>query len=269
MSSESVALLREYLHQQVALGHQHVLLRSTARNVLTGLGKGGTRESTTAKKADTPSNSSDKTARLQAIARAAEEAPAPRALGTLRTTMVFATGNPDADIMLIGEAPGAEEEKQGEPFVGPAGQLLNRIITAMGLKRESVYISNICKFRPAMENQRTGNRQPTAAEMESCLPFILSEIEIVQPKVIIALGATACAGLGIEGSVGKNRGRLHEKFQVPVVVTYHPSYLLRQEEEQDRGITAKRQSWEDFMLAMETVGLPINEKQRNYFKARL
>lgn len=269
MSSESVALLREYLHQQVALGHQHVLLRPTAKESMVGLGKTKRSGTQTSTLPDTPAGSSTKSAKLQAIAREAEVATAPRALGTLRTTMVFATGNPDADIMLIGEAPGAEEEKQGEPFVGPAGQLLNRIITAMGLKREAVYISNICKFRPAMENQRTGNRQPTAAEMESCLPFILSEIEIVQPKVIIALGATACVGLGIEGSVGKNRGRLHEKFQVPVVVTYHPSYLLRQEEEQDRGITAKRQSWEDFMLAMETVGLPINEKQRNYFKARL
>lgn len=263
MSTEAVAILREYLQQQVAHGQQHALLRPSAREALRTLGSGRSRESKGPERAPTKSE------RLLAVAKKAEEAPGPRNLGTLRPTMVFSTGNPDADIMLIGEAPGAEEEKQKEPFVGPAGQLLTRIISAMGLKRTDVYITNICKFRPSMENQRTGNRQPTAAEMESCLPFLRSEIEIVQPKVIVALGATACAGLGIEGAVGKNRGRLHEKYNIPVVVTYHPSFLLRQEEEPDRGISAKRQSWEDFMLAMETVGLPINEKQRNYFKARL
>jgi DNA polymerase len=104
--------------------------------------------------------------------------------------------------------------------------------------------------------------------MKSCLPFIHTEIDVVSPSVIIALGATACAGLGIEGPVGKNRGRVHQVRGFPVVVTYHPSYLLRQEQE-GRGLEAKRQSWEDVLLAMATAQLPINEKQRNYFKPRL
>lgn len=207
--------------------------------------------------------------KLAHLASLAETGEAARSLGTLRDTMVFAVGNPHADIMFIGEAPGAEEERQREPFVGPAGQLLTKIIKAMGLDRTDVYISNICKFRPAMENQGNGNRQPTAREMESCLPFILTEIDIIRPKVIIALGATACAGLGIGGTVGRNRGRAHAIHDIPVIVTYHPSYLLRQEKESAAGgLTAKRQCWEDLLLAMEIAELPITEKQRGFFKTR-
>lgn len=204
--------------------------------------------------------------KLARLAQMAEDFTPARALGSLRNTMVFAVGSPHAEVMFIGEAPGAEEERQREPFVGPAGQLLTKIITAMGLKRTDVYISNICKFRPAIENQTTGNRKPTPVEMNTCLPFVMTEIDIIQPKVIVALGGTAAEGLGIMGPVTRNRGRLHSITGIPVVVTYHPSYLLRQEQE-GRGNEAKRQSWEDMLMAMEAAGLPISDKQRGFFRS--
>lgn len=206
----------------------------------------------------------EKLAALRALAETWEPA---RAMGSLRQTMVFAVGNPHASLMFVGEAPGAEEEKLREPFVGPAGQKLTAIIKAMGLDRPQVYISNICKFRPAMDNQGSGNRKPTPEEMRACLPFVLTEIDLIQPKVIVALGATAAEGLGIPGAVGSLRGRFHTTSGIPTMVTYHPSYLLREEKMGD-GIRAKRQVWEDMLKVMEQLGLPISEKQRNYFKTK-
>ena len=209
---------------------------------------------------------------LAGLAREAEGCQRARDLGSLRDTMVFAVGNPNADIMFIGEAPGAEEEKQREPFVGPAGQLLTKIIQAMGLRRSEVYISNVCKFRPKIEDGRpqgSRNRAPTVGEMLSCQSYILAEINIVKPRVIVCLGATASTGLGIEGTVGKLRGTVAEWRGIPRVVTYHPSYLLRQESEDGGGLREKRLVWEDMMRVMEVVGLPISAKQRGYFsKAR-
>lgn len=191
-----------------------------------------------------------------------------RKLGTLRDIMVFATGSEEAEIMFVGEAPGAEEEKQREPFVGPAGQLLTKIIHAMGVRRSDVYISNICKFRPLMgdgSGQGTKNRAPTVEEMGACVSLVEREIEIVQPKIIVALGATAATGLGIEGSVASLRGVVKEFRGIPVVVSYHPSYLLRKEQEDGGGLREKRLVWEDMMRVMEHVGLPISAKQRGYF----
>lgn len=205
--------------------------------------------------------------KLAALAAMAEADPSPRSLGTLRDTMVFAVGNPEAEIMLIGEAPGFEEERQREPFVGPAGQKLTGILTAMGLKHSDVYISNICKFRPGIEgNQGTSNRAPSEAEMNSCLPYILTEIAIIAPKVIIALGATATIGLGIGKGVTTLRGKFHEVAGIPTMVTYHPSYILREEKLAGNGLRAKREVWEDMLKVMEKVGLPISDKQRSYFK---
>lgn len=205
---------------------------------------------------------------LAHLAAMAEDDPKPRALGTLRSTMVFAVGNPRSEVMFIGEAPGAEEERQREPFVGPAGQLLTKIIAAMGAKREDVYISNICKFRPSTgEGQGSGNRQPTKAEMDVCLPYIRTEISLIRPRVIVALGVTASTGLGIEGPVGRLRGKFQSFDGVPVMITYHPSYLLRQEAE-GRGNEAKRAVWEDLLQVMESLGWPISEKQRGYFKPK-
>jgi uracil-DNA glycosylase family 4 len=188
-------------------------------------------------------------------------APA-KELDSLRDAMVFAAGNPDAEIVFIGDAPGAEEEKEHEPFVGPAGQLLTKIIGAMGLKRSDVYISNIVKFRPALPNQTNNNRKATAAEMSACLPLVLSEIEVIQPKVIVALGEIAAEGLlGLEGAVvGRLRSRFHDLLKIPVMVTYHPSYLLK-----NTNLGERRKVWEDLMLVMEKMGLPISDKQRGYF----
>lgn len=187
-----------------------------------------------------------------------------RDLGTLRDTMVFATGNPHAELMLIGEAPGYQEERQQEPFVGPAGAKLTQILKAMGLERSDVYISNIVKFRPSIPNQTTNNRQPTEEEIASCLPFILTEIRTIKPKAIVALGGTAAQGLlGRKGSISSLRGRFHEVEGIPVRVTYHPSYLLRTESNRD-----KRLVWEDMLTVMEQLGMPVSEKQRGYFLSK-
>ncbi len=206
----------------------------------------------------------EKLAALRAMAETWEPA---LSMESLRKTMVFAVGSSLATLMFVGEAPGAEEEKLREPFVGPAGQKLTAIIKAMGLDRPQVYISNICKFRPAMDNQGSGNRKPTAEEMRVCLPFVLKEIDLIKPQVIVALGATAAEGLGLPGSVGGLRGKFHSTSGIPTMVTYHPSYLLREEKTGD-GIRAKRQVWEDMLKVMEKLGLPISEKQRGYFQAK-
>lgn len=273
MSSPAASLLHQYLHQLVGHGQTHVKLTDDARARL-ALGareNSGKRKSSPASTADCPAPPLGKAERLAAVRTRAAASPECRSLGTLRDTMVFAVGSPDAQIMFIGEAPGAEEEKQTEPFVGPAGQLLTKIILAMGLTRDSVYISNICKYRPKIEGafQGSKNRPPSAEEMAAGLPYIQEEIAIIQPRVIVALGSTASSGLGIEGSVGRLRGRF-ESFQgIPVMVTYHPSFLLRREQEDGGGIAEKRMVWEDMLLVMKHIGLPISEKQRGYFtKAR-
>ena len=200
--------------------------------------------------------------RLASLRSRAENWPTAKALGTLRDTMVFAVGNPEARLMLIGEAPGYQEEREREPFVGPAGQKLNDILKAMGIARQDVYISNIVKFRPSLPKQTTNNRKPTPEEMSSCMPFIRSEIEIVKPECIIALGGTAAEGLlGLSGAVTTMRGQWHEFEGTPVRVTYHPSYLLQS------GATgnAKRWLWEDMLAVMEKLGMPVSDKQRGYF----
>lgn len=185
-----------------------------------------------------------------------------RRLTSLRDTMVFAVGNPHADLVLVGEAPGAEEERRGEPFVGPAGEMLTRIVQTMGLQREQVYITNIVKFRPISTDPGQANRPPTAEEMASCIAFVRAEIAVIQPKVIVALGTTASKGLlGLDQSVSRIRGRFWEFQGVPVMVTYHPAYLLYQHS----GNAEKRKVWEDMLLVMERLGLPISEKQRRFF----
>ncbi len=194
--------------------------------------------------------------------KAADWKPA-RRLGTLREKMVFAVGNPHARLMLVGEAPGYEEERQGEPFVGPAGQLLTRILGSMGLQRSDVYISNVCKFRPSMgENQGTANRAPSPEELAACQPLIMAEIRAIQPACIVCLGASSAKGLlGAQQGVSALRGQWFECQGVPVRVTYHPSYLLRNE-----ALSARRSVWEDMLEVMQRLGMPISEKQQNYFR---
>jgi uracil-DNA glycosylase len=187
--------------------------------------------------------------------------------------VVLGVGSLDAQIMFVGEAPGAEEEMRGEPFVGPAGQLLTKMILGMGLKREQVYIGNIMNWRPQLPTpegvEQVGNREPTSEEMAFCLPFLRAQIEIVKPAIIVALGATAARGLlGADSfkSLGQVRGQWKLFSDTPVTVTYHPSYLLRQE---SMGALAERKAkravWEDLLRVMERAGLAITDKQRGYF----
>jgi len=181
--------------------------------------------------------------------------------------VVVGVGNLDASIMFIGEAPGAEEEVQGEPFVGPAGQLLNRMISGMALSRADVYIGNIMNWRPDMpageDGVQTGNRPPTDAEMAHCLPYLKAQIEVVAPKLLVALGATAAkALLGPKafGALGEVRGKWHDFGGRPLMVTYHPSYILRNPTNR-----TKRLIWEDLLKVMERANLPISDKQRGFF----
>ncbi|MGC8743820.1 MAG: uracil-DNA glycosylase [Verrucomicrobiia bacterium] len=181
-------------------------------------------------------------------------------LVSFRTHIVFGVGNSNASIMFVGEAPGADEDLQGEPFVGKAGQLLTKIITAMGLTRQQVYIANILKCRPDTPLP-TGNRAPTADEMRVCIPYLIEQIDIIRPKVIVALGATAVEGLlGERLGITKVRGNWKEYRGIPVMPTYHPAYLLR-----NQSLAVKREVWYDMLKVMEKLGIPISERQRNYF----
>ena len=176
--------------------------------------------------------------------------------------VVFGVGNLDADIFFCGEAPGEDEEVQGEPFVGKAGQLLDKIVKAMGISREQTYIGNIMNWRPE-HDMPWGNRPPTETELRYCLPYLEAQVEILQPKVIMALGATAANGLlgyDPQRSVGKCRGQWFSFHNIPLVITYHPSYLLRNNTNK-----TKRMVWEDMLMVMEQIGMPISEKQKSFF----
>jgi DNA polymerase len=165
-----------------------------------------------------------------------------------RKNLVFGVGNPHADLMFVGEGPGADEDAKGEPFVGRAGQLLNKMIEAMGLKREEVYIANVVKCRPP------DNRTPERDEMETCSPFLLRQIAAIQPKVIVALGATATkALLNVNEPMSALRGRWHDFRGTRLVATYHPAYLLRDPRQ-------KAEAWKDLQLAMKELGLKPPEK---------
>jgi uracil-DNA glycosylase len=182
-------------------------------------------------------------------------------LAATRTQTVFGVGNIDAHIMFVGEAPGADEDLQGEPFVGKAGQLLTKIIQAMGINRSDVFIANVLKCRPDMPPGSSGNRRPTTAEMQTCLPYLRAQIEIIKPEVLVALGSVAMEGLlaAVE-PMSRLRGRWHEFHGIPLMATYHPAYLLR-----NQSLGEKRKVWEDILMVMERVGMAISEKQRNYF----
>jgi DNA polymerase len=154
-------------------------------------------------------------------------------LGNMRTKFVFGVGNPRATLMLVGEAPGADEDAQGEPFVGKAGQLLNKILEAISFKRDDVYICNILKCRPP------GNRKPLLHEVEQCIPYLRKQVELIKPRVIVCLGLTAAENLlQTTESLGKLRGRVLQYEGIPLMVTYHPAALLRNP-------NWKRPTWED------------------------
>ena len=185
-------------------------------------------------------------------------------LAEFRHTVVFGVGNPSAELMFVGEAPGADEDLRGEPFVGRAGELLTRIIETMGFKRSDVYIANVLKCRPDMPKGSSGNRQPTPEEMQTCLPYLRDQIEIIQPKVMVALGGVAMRGLfGTAEPMKSLRGRWHTFGNIPVMATFHPSYLLR-----NQALTEKRKVWEDMLQVLERLDLPITQRQRNFFLAK-
>ncbi|MCX6853369.1 MAG: uracil-DNA glycosylase [Verrucomicrobia bacterium] len=208
-----------------------------------------------------------KAEKLAALAAHAGASSTIQALGTLRPILVSASGSPDADILFIGEAPGMEEEEAGQPFMGPAGQKLTGIITAMGLKREAVYLTHFCKQRPAIKGEQgIANRAATDQEMRAFLPYILTEISIVAPKVVIVLGPAVAGALSLGESMIRLRGKFHQVQGIQTIVTFHPNYILREEKLAGGGLKAKRELWEDMLKVMQTVGLPISEKQSNYFK---
>ena len=153
-----------------------------------------------------------------------------------RRQIVFGVGNPDADLMFVGEAPGADEDIQGEPFVGRAGQLLTKIIAAIGLSREDVYIANVIKCRPPQ------NRNPEPDEVDTCEPFLFQQIDAIRPKVIVALGSFAArALLRTQDPISRLRGRIHEYRGSKLIPTFHPAYLLRNP-------SSKKEVWEDMKL---------------------
>ncbi len=160
-----------------------------------------------------------------------------------RHKIVFADGDPNARLMFVGEGPGADEDAQGLPFVGRAGQLLNNMITAMGLRRPEVYIANVVKCRPPQ------NRTPEPVEANTCMQFLWRQIEVVRPEVIVALGSTAATYLlGSKSSLASLRGRLHQVRESKLIVTYHPAYLLRDPRQ-------KAEAWKDLQIAMKELGL--------------
>lgn len=269
--SRPVDVVIEFLQAEQARGLSHVRLDDEALDALRDLYRRASRPRVEIAAPSAPpsevhavlaSGSGGKQERLAALRMQAEHWAPALSLGTLRETMVFSTGNPDARVVLVGEAPGYEEERKREPFVGPAGQKLNDILKAMGLKREDVYITNIVKFRPALAGQTTSNRKPSPEEMAACLPFVREEIAIIQPECIVALGGTAGEGLlGLSGAVRGMREQWYAFEDIPTRVTYHPSYLLQS----GGSMGVKRQLWEDMLAVMEKLGMAISEKQRGFF----
>ena len=163
-----------------------------------------------------------------------------------RTQTVFGVGNPQARLCFLGEAPGADEDRQGEPFVGRAGQLLNKILEACQLRREDVYILNVLKCRPP------GNRNPTPEEAQNCRRYLDRQLELIQPEFICCLGAVAAQNLlATNVAIGRLRGKVHPYRDMQVVCTYHPAYLLRNP-------AAKRHTWDDMKLLMREMGTPVD-----------
>jgi uracil-DNA glycosylase family 4 len=165
-----------------------------------------------------------------------------------RKQIVFGVGNPRAELMFIGEAPGADEDQQGEPFVGRSGQLLNNMIKAMGLSREDIYIANIIKCRPP------GNRAPEGDECETCSPFLMRQIATIKPKVLVALGAVAAKTLlAINAPMSELRGKWYDFCGTKLAVTYHPAFLLRDPRQ-------KKEAWKDLQMVMKDLGLVAPSK---------
>ena len=240
--------IRETLRQQFETDRLLGISSVPVRAPLSRPGGGGV--DTTASRGDP----AEKAERLRVLDESEVKGCTRCALSDSRTQTVFGQGNPNARLVFVGEAPGYEEDKQGLAFVGRAGQLLTRMIVAMGLTRDDVFICNVLKCRPPR------NRDPSADEILACNPFLRHQLAIIQPEVLIALGAPAAKTLlGTAESIGRLRGRFHEYelpadgagevTSVPVMPTYHPAYLLRSPAE-------KRKAWDDLQMVMHLLGLP-------------
>ena len=254
----------DFLQQQKSRGQRHVVVDQEKLAALSDPNSG----ITTSNHGDSPEATGTvvgaKTGSfgdLSQMVRSCTQCPN---LVSSRKNVVFGVGNESADIMFIGEAPGADEDERGEPFVGKAGQLLTKIIETMGLKREDVYIANILKCRPDTPGKRFGNRPPTAEEMTTCSPWLHRQIEFIQPKVIVALGKTAVEGL-LEQQVAitRFRGTWQTYRKIPLMPTFHPAYLLHKQ-----SLTEKRKIWEDMLSVMEKLDLEISEKQQGFFLSK-
>jgi len=176
-------------------------------------------------------------------------------LGKTRKNLVFGVGNPQARLVFVGEGPGADEDRQGEPFVGEAGKVLNRIITAMGFKREDIYICNVVKCRPP------GNRDPEQEEIEACSSFMLRQVRSINPEAIVALGKFASQTLlGTKEPISRLRGKFRDFHGTPLMPTYHPSFLLRKQGEGSMG--AFWEVWDDMVQVLRLLKLPVPEKSR-------
>ena len=185
--------------------------------------------------------------RLAALARTVSKCTRCPELVATRTQTVFGVGDPRAELVFVGEAPGADEDRQGEPFVGAAGQLLNKIITACRLTREEIYICNVLKCRPPQ------NRTPSPEECRNCIEYLHKQLEIIEPKYIVCWGAVAAQNLlRTNQPIGRLRGRFHEFARAKVVCTYHPSYLLRTP-------SAKKQVWEDMKFWRKDMGIDLEK----------
>jgi len=208
-----------------------------------GRGEGSNAEESQPAELPPDASKADRLAAFNAEIADCHECP----LGDTRINLVFGEGNPDADLMFVGEAPGADEDAQGKPFVGRAGKLLTKVIEAMGLKRSDVYIGNILKCRPP------GNRNPKLSEIVHCLPYLREQIRIIEPKVLVCLGGVAANTLlQNDWAVGRLRGTFHDFYGTPLLVTYHTAYLLRNP-------AGKAPMWADMKMVLHKLGLPIPE----------
>ncbi len=195
---------------------------------------------------DTPRDEVSSAATLEILRGEVADCTKCHELATTRTQTVFGVGNPSTRLCFLGEAPGADEDRLGEPFVGRGGQLLNKIIEACRLKREDVYILNVIKCRPP------GNRNPLPEESCNCRPYLLRQLELIEPEFICCLGAVAAQNLlQTTDAIGRLRGKIHNYRGIKVVCTYHPAYLLRTP-------TAKKFTWDDMKLLMREMGSPVD-----------
>jgi uracil-DNA glycosylase family 4 len=244
--------MKQFVATDALFGVTEMPLSEAALQAATGAGDGAKRQPTST------ADSTDKAARLEALDREHVKVCRKCSLCEARNNTVFGVGAADARLVFVGEGPGFEEDRQGIPFVGRAGQLLTKMIAAMGLTREQVYICNIVKCRPP------NNRDPAAEEIAACSPYLYEQLRIIEPEVIVALGAPAARTLlNTTLSIGRLRGQFHDFLlrngdgsttTLPLMPTYHPAYLLRSPSE-------KGKTWEDLQQVMARLGLPAPQRK--------